>query len=201
MTDKEGRMTTVRCQSADLYRAINLVKHAVAAEDARPILTTILFEGDADGFRLVAADNYRIAVAEIEEASGDVGDWGRRPIPLSELKPLLPILKAEKGEVRLSLETDGRRAHLAGTDWGIDFRVMDGTFPGYRAVLPNHNGHAAVALNAKYLRDAFTAAQASETGISVLHVGDPLVPIEITVKSVGYREIVMPVRVPEDSLA
>lgn len=192
-------MPSVSCLSAELYRAINLVKHAVAQEPERPILTTILFEGDADGFRLVAADNYRIAIAELTEPDGDVADWGRVAIPFTELKPLLTVLKAELGNVTLTFAAAKNRVQLSGKDWSIETVVMDGTWPNYRAVLPERNGHGAVALNAKYLRDAFTSAQASVTGIGLLWVSDPLKPIEITAKSVGYREIVMPVKVAGES--
>src|SRR3972149_3977778 len=77
-------MPKITVHAPDLLRALRLVKHAAAAlEEGRPIIATILFEGDADGFRLVAADNYRIGIAKLD-VEGDRETFGRGPLPLRE---------------------------------------------------------------------------------------------------------------------
>lgn len=119
-------------KSEDLERALGQVIHAAGDDDSRPILATVLFEGDAKGFRLAAADNYRIAVATLSYE--DHQDFGRVPVAREYIPTLRAFLKIRKRVVSLKVARD--RLVVTAPDGAVECRVVDGAYPNYASVIP-----------------------------------------------------------------
>jgi DNA polymerase III sliding clamp (beta) subunit (PCNA family) len=174
-------------QSDAMDKALGRVWHAVATDEERPILATVLFEGVAQGFRLVAADNYRIAIATLSEE--DHSDFGRVALPRMYVSTLRAFLKAWKRTV--SVKVEGERLVVGDSRDQLALRYMNGTFPNYASVIPN--GGPVVGVNPKYLADT---AAATKGLILKLTKGETLeAPFVITAED--YREAIMAVRVAE----
>src|SRR3972149_6391259 len=183
-------MPKITVHAPDLLRALRLVKHAAAdIEDGRPIIATILFEGDADGFRLVAADNYRIGIAKLD-VEGDRETFGRGPLPLDELPVVLAVLGRWKFTAEVTL-ADSRLTFSAGGRTAT-VRTVDGTYPDYRPVLEGER--RTLGVNATFLADIGRATKGTTARI---FVGAWNTPIEVQVEELDYREYIMPVRLAE----
>ena len=180
-------MTTISINAPELSRALKLVKHAAGDDDSRPILSTILLEGDGDGFRLVAADNYRIGIATIE-ATGDVADFGRAPLPVSELPAVLAVLSGWKDGVEVTAKDD--RLTFATKARSLTVHAMQGMYPAYMQVVAE-GARKDIGVNPVFLSDL---GRATKDAVARLRVGEPNAPLEVVVEDLAYREYIMPIR-------
>lgn len=180
-------MTAITVHAPDLVRALKLVKHAAAKDEARPILATVLFEGDAEGFRLVAADNYRIGIADLT-VTGDREAFGRVPLPIRELPVVLAVLADWKEGVEVASADD--RLTFTTKTRSLTVPAMTGMFPAYMSVVPAGE-RKDLGLNPAFLSDL---GGATKNAVARLRVGEWNVPLEVVVAELDYREFIMPVR-------
>lgn len=179
-------MPTISFHAPDLARALRLVKHAAAKEENRPILATILFEADDKGFRLVAADNYRIGIADVD-ASGDLETFGRVPLPVDELPAVLAVLAGWKEAVTVA--ADGEHLTFTTKIRTVTVRTMHGTYPRYETILGGDRTD--IGINPKFLSDLGKATKDAEARLSI---GAWNTPVEVEIESLDYREYIMPIR-------
>ena len=112
--------------------AIAQVGVAASVDEARPILTGIQFAGEEDSLRMVATDGYRLALRDLPGVAPQDG-----LVPVRALRELSKSIGAPKvttaiGERSASFHSD------AGT---MTARLIEGTFPNYRQLLPeSHEG-------------------------------------------------------------
>lgn len=180
-------------RAPDLAAGLAAVWHAIAAEDARPILGTVCFEPAPDALRLVAADNYRIAMYDVPlvaaEVAGTAQFAGRPVLRRADVKALRAILAPLHGPVTLTV-ADGR----LGVDWkdgNAEFRFMDGTYPDYALIL-RPEAPPTVTVNPKYLAEA---GRAFGKAITVaVEIAGPLSPVVLRGAGIPFVEVIMPVR-------
>lgn len=199
---------TVKLVAGRLSAALDTISHASFDNEARPILASILFEGDETGFRLVAADNYRMGVAELEVLEdSDTQGFGRAVVSRDDvpgIRWLLKLAKRHKGTpvpVSISRATgsDGEPDLITFSVLStvITVQAINGVYPNYQEVLAGAiaKGNRTFAFNPRFLGEAGKALRGSPI-VEVL-VSDPLSPIVITADSGDgerYRELIMPVR-------
>lgn len=180
-------MIPMEIESKALNAAIGRVIHAVADNEARPILNCILFEGDEDGLRLIAADNYRIAVADVAE--GDYSALGRINLPMDQVAILRAFLAKYSRSFALS-HADDKLTATDGTDT-VTLRLLHGTFPNYRAVIDVPVPRSTLNVNPKYVMDAMKALK----GAADVQFDLPDSRLQtVYVKATGYSEWIMPIR-------
>ncbi len=112
-----------------LASAIGQVTVAASTDAARPILTGVLFEATDDGVRLVATDSYRLAVRDLP----GIGLGGTGLIPARGLRELPRTVGASKVSVGL----DSREGVFMSDRGSLRLRMIEGTFPKYRSLLPD----------------------------------------------------------------
>ena len=118
----------VEVDGEELAEAINQVVVAASTDSARPILTGVLFESSTEGLRMVSTDSYRLAVRDL----GGVGLEGTGLVPARGLRELPRTIGATKVTARL-----GEREAVFSSDKGtLRLRLIEGTFPKYRSLLP-----------------------------------------------------------------
>jgi DNA polymerase-3 subunit beta len=130
----------------DLQRVIEQVSFSVASEDVRWGLNGAHVEDrtDARGKRLrfAATDGHRLACSELPY-TGDFALTPRMLVPRKALGVLRKLLEGSGGDVQLDFGEGALQLRRPGqTFW---FRLLDGEFPDYKAVIPDKNKHAAVA--------------------------------------------------------
>lgn len=108
--------------------ALSQVAVAASNDDARPILTGVFFESEGGSLRMVATDSYRLAVRDL-------------PSMEAELSGLVPVralreLKRTVGASTLRVAIGAREATFASDRGTLTARLIEGTFPNYRQLIP-----------------------------------------------------------------
>ena len=182
------------------------VVDATAKEESRPVLNCVEVQ-TVGGLRLVAADGFRLGVAEyrpgLRDAENKVSDILARPV-LFDKTDVLAISKVlrstlAKGRATLEVRRDGeQRTLIATNDKGETATASEqpGTFPNWRQLIPTELETEAAALNAWYLQWAgrFCEALNDDSGAARIINLHPTKPARIDAISDEYRGIavVMP---------
>ena len=119
----------VEVDGEELADAIAQVVVAASGDSARPILTGVLFESSSDGVRMVSTDSYRLAVRDL----GGVGLEGTGLVPARGLRELPRTIGATKVTARLG----DREAVFSSERGTLRLRLIEGSFPKYRSLLPD----------------------------------------------------------------
>ncbi|MCA1692618.1 MAG: DNA polymerase III subunit beta [Actinobacteria bacterium] len=124
----------VTLDAAALVGALHQVVPAASKDDARPILTGVLFEAEAGGLRLVSTDSYRLALRDLPGTSF-LGEGQHVLVPSRALGELARVLgSAEQVELRLGAD----EASFAVGGVRLTTRLLEGDFPNYRQLIPQH---------------------------------------------------------------
>jgi DNA polymerase III subunit beta len=162
----------------ELAQAISQVVTAASGDAARPILTGVLFEPGQDGLRLVATDSYRLAVRDLPGVG--IGTSGL--VPARGLREMARTIGAAKVNVAL----EGREGVFASDRGSLRLRLIEGTFPKYRSLLPESYPNRMVVDKADLLDALGRVALVAEDHIPVrLTIGSGGVEVAVTRQDVG----------------
>lgn len=125
-----------------LGEALRQVVRAASNDDARPLLTGVLLATEPTGVRLVATDSYRLALRDLRGTTS-LGDSGDVLVParaLAELQRLTPGAPsdAEGVEAEVGVSTGNSEITFTCGDVRITTRLLEGTYPDYRQLIPDH---------------------------------------------------------------
>ena len=112
-----------------LASAIAQVTVAASNDAARPILTGVLVENGDDGVRLVATDSYRLAVRDLPDVKVELNGL----IPARGLRELSRTV----GSTQVQVAIHDREAVFGSERGSLSLRLIEGTFPNYRQLLPD----------------------------------------------------------------
>jgi DNA polymerase III subunit beta len=114
--------------------ALRQVARAASSDESRPLLTGVLLAAEEDGLRLVATDSYRLAVRDLPGTT--VLREGQKVLvpsrALNELARLVPSsdhITLLLGEREATFEVGSAR---------LTTRLIEGEFPNYRQLIPQH---------------------------------------------------------------
>jgi DNA polymerase-3 subunit beta len=127
--------TTTSVVALELIQGLNQVVRAAANDDARPLLTGVLFTHDNNTLRLIATDSYRLAVRDVPGVDG-IGGTHDLLVParaLQELQRAASTL-ASDAEIGVTL-TDAEICFVVGTTT-IASRLIDGNYPSVLQLIP-----------------------------------------------------------------
>jgi len=122
------------------------VVRAASGDDARPLLTGVLFTNEDGAIRLVATDSYRLALRDLGGAGG-LADGMEVLVParaLAELQRLSPAGGgaggSEQGTGVPDIGVTQGRNEITFTRGPvrISTRLLEGTYPDYRQLIPDH---------------------------------------------------------------
>ncbi len=126
--------------TTELAEALNRVLPFTAKDDARPVLSCVLFRAKEGKLTMVSADGFRLAVANLDCE----GIEGEALINREDLRGIANALRHAK-RVRVSLEASGES--LDGMSLIVDTELirykwtgLDGSFPDYEKLIPNEQG-------------------------------------------------------------
>jgi DNA polymerase-3 subunit beta len=128
---------------AVLGEGLRQVVRAASTDDARPLLTGVLLTHDAGVIRLVATDSYRLALRDLE-GTGGLGEGGDILVParaLAELQRLSPgpgSDAANDGGIDVGVAPGKNEITFVRGAVRITTRLLDGTYPDYRQLIPEH---------------------------------------------------------------
>ena len=128
-----GNTTTIAAQ--DLTQGLNQVVRAAANDDARPLLTGVLFTHDNNTLRLIATDSYRLAVRDVPGVSG-IGGTQDLLVPARALQELQRAASSLASDAEIGvILTDAEICFIVGAST-IASRLIDGNYPSVLQLIP-----------------------------------------------------------------
>jgi DNA polymerase-3 subunit beta len=119
----------VEVDGDEFLSALAQVTVAASHDDARPVLTGVFFESTETGLRLVATDSYRLAVRDLPAVRSAMTGL----VPVRALRELARTVGAKKIQVAIG----SREASFASGRGTLTVRLIEGSFPNYRQLLPS----------------------------------------------------------------
>ncbi|MSR70605.1 DNA polymerase III subunit beta [Candidatus Kaiserbacteria bacterium] len=119
-------------KAADFVRAIHSVAYCASLSAIKPELQSVLLYGNAGKLTAVATDSFRLAEKQIPLRSG--GTVPEMLLPARNAAELMRILEGVGGDVEFYYNDNQLSTQTDGTYYTS--RLLDGTFPNYRQILP-----------------------------------------------------------------
>ena len=129
-----------RTSGADLLSLIRHTSFAVSTEESRPILSGVLWELRGNEMRMVATNGHRLARMSVKTESS-APPASNLIVPPAALR-LVQRLFGDEDE--LELGRDGNFLGFRSGSTEIYTRLIDGTYPNYKQVIPKDNDKVAV---------------------------------------------------------
>ncbi len=168
----------VGIEGSVLTGAISQVAVASSSDQNRPVLTGVLFEEHEGGLRLVATDSYRLGVRDLPDVSAPTQGL----VPARGLRELDRTIGADTIDVTIA----EREAAFHSTRGTLTVRLIEGTFPNYRQLLPESYPNRLVVGKEALLEAIDRAALVAEDHIPVrLAMSAGGVEITVTRQDVG----------------
>jgi len=133
-----GSSLSFKVGVSSLRTALREVLSSVSSDTTRHILNGVLFNIETDGVSLVATDGRRLAVSKLVGVSVDGGPTKSFVLPTKGAGELLSVLEGE-GDVFVLVNDN--HASFQVSNVLLSSKLLDGTFPNYRQVIPSqyHN--------------------------------------------------------------
>lgn len=137
LSDQLDGATQIRIKQGKMKRLLSSVQHAMAQQDIRYYLNGVLVVIENNSIKLVATDGHRLAfiAEEMDE------DYPKLEVILSRktVNELLKQLTDSDDEILIELAEKQVRFNFSDTT--MTSKVIDGKFPDYTRVIPNHTNH------------------------------------------------------------
>lgn len=127
----------ISIEQGKLKRLLASVQHAMAQQDIRYYLNGVLLVIEGSSIKLIATDGHRLAYIAEELDT----EHQKKEVILSRktVNELLKLLT--DSEEKLELELAEKQVRITFSDIVLTSKVIDGKFPDYTRVIPNHNNH------------------------------------------------------------
>ena len=127
--------TTTNIAAQDLTQGLNQVVRAAANDDARPLLTGVLFTHENSTLRLIATDSYRLAVRDVPGVPG-IGGSQDLLVPARALQELQRASSSLPNDAQIGvILTDAEICFIVGAST-IASRLIDGNYPSVLQLIP-----------------------------------------------------------------
>jgi DNA polymerase-3 subunit beta len=128
-----GAITTMA--ALDLVQGLSQVVRAAASDDARPLLTGVLFTNHEGVLRLIATDSYRLAVRDIPGVAAIAGTTDLL-VPARALQELQRVASSLPTDAEIGVTvTDAEICFVVGKST-IASRLIDGNYPSVLQLIP-----------------------------------------------------------------
>lgn len=137
LTEQLETSITIEVSQSILKRLLSSVQYAMAQQDIRYYLNGVLLVVDSNNLKLVATDGHRLAFVSEDIASVA----GKKELILSRktVNELLKLLSDTDETVKIQLAE--KQVRISFGDIVLTSKVIDGKFPDYNRVIPNHVNH------------------------------------------------------------
>lgn len=119
-------------KSADLSRAIRSVAYCASTSTVKPELQSVLLYGESSTLTAVATDSFRLAEKKVPLHAGI--SVPQLLLPVRNAAELMRLLDATKADVELYYNDHQLSTHIGNSYYTS--RLIDGTFPNYRQIIP-----------------------------------------------------------------
>ncbi|MBU8543966.1 MULTISPECIES: DNA polymerase III subunit beta [Roseomonadaceae] len=144
VTRKRGKAWEV--DAAELRRLLTRPAHAISTETARYYLNGIYLHLRQDGATRIlagsATDGHRlfVALADARASAAAPADMPGMIVPRATCGALAALLEGEATGAAVEVTATDNLLSVAGRDWQMDSKLIDGQFPEYDRVIPAPGG-------------------------------------------------------------
>jgi DNA polymerase-3 subunit beta len=134
----EEELSFIDIESTPLGELFKKTLFSVSTEEARPRLTGVHFESGEDGyFQAVSTDGHRLSLAKrrLTEGNTKLGEI----IALIPRKGIATLTKLLEGYAKISFAFNKSDLLVKTSDFTVFIRLIDESFPDYRAIIPKNN--------------------------------------------------------------
>jgi DNA polymerase III subunit beta len=136
----EGGRTVVLSARA-LVEAITDTLVVASTDEARPVLTGLFLQVEGNALVLAASDGYRLAERSVPVA-------GAAPaiaaiVPSRAMGEVARLFRGTGGDLEITLGPLGNQVFFCGAGVELTSRVIDGSYPNYRRLIPETAGTSA----------------------------------------------------------
>ena len=135
ITDEIADESSFVLAQNDLKRLIDLTQYAMARQDVRYYLNGLLLEVTDHRVRAVATDGHRLAIAQIDAATG-MEESKSIIIPRKGVHELVRLLTGEEGN-EIKIRVGSNAIQMSIDDIRFTSKLIDGKFPDYGRVIPD----------------------------------------------------------------
>jgi DNA polymerase-3 subunit beta len=121
-------------KTGDMTKAIRSVAYCASTSTIKPELQSVLLYGEAGKLTAVATDSFRLAEKTVPLRAG--GSVPQLLLPARNAAELMRILESSQGDVEIYYNNNQLSTHVG--DIYYTSRLIDGTFPNYRQILPKN---------------------------------------------------------------
>jgi DNA polymerase-3 subunit beta len=148
----EDSAFAVRVDPQMLREMIAQVEFAAASDDSRPVLAGVLVRFEEERLTLAAADGFRLAVRE-GSLIAPATDRLDIIVPARAVRELARLIGDRSEPIELTVTPNRGQLLVKIEDTGFSSRLIDGTFPDFRQIVPRD-----FATRLELARDEFLAA-------------------------------------------
>lgn len=127
----------IEIEQGVLLRLLGSVQYAMAQQDIRYYLNGVLLVIDGTTIKLIATDGHRLAFI-----SEELRESHKKQEVILSRKTVNELLKLlADSEDKVQLELAEKQVRISLNDVMLTSKVIDGKFPDYNRVIPNHTNH------------------------------------------------------------
>ena len=127
--------TSTSIPAGELVEALRQVVRASSTDDARPLLTGVLFTNEEGTLRLVATDSYRLALSDLAGRAAIAGDRDLL-VPSRALNELQRISSSLPEDTEVGVALSDTEVTFTAGETTISSRLIDGAYPDHRQLIP-----------------------------------------------------------------
>ncbi len=120
-----------------IVEAIDQTVIAATSDRTRPVLTGVLLSSGEDGIRFVATDSYRLALRDMG-INSFLGTNDSALLPAKALVELARLIPPNETDPVVGVGIDDKRIAFRIGDTTITALLIDGSFPSYNQLIPEH---------------------------------------------------------------
>lgn len=133
--ENTGDHVSLSLDSQVMREAIDHVVFAAASDDSRPVLAGVQMEASGDKLTLAAADGFRMSVRTITMASS-LEEPLSIIVPAKAMQEIARILGDADDTIDISVTRNQTQLHAELPDIVFFTRLIDGTFPDLKQIIP-----------------------------------------------------------------
>ncbi len=124
---------SVSIPAPDLVKGLQSVWYASATSSMKPELSSVYVYYDQKHLIFVATDSFRLAEKKVVVKK--ISDFPQTLIPFKNVVDIIRLFSDYKGDVKLSAVKG--QISLSGDDMYVVSRVVEGSFPDYKQIIPS----------------------------------------------------------------
>jgi DNA polymerase III subunit beta len=133
LTPVTGSISTLPAQ--DLVNGLNQVVRAAAKDEARPLLTGVLFTSDNGVLRMIATDSYRLAVRDVPGVT-PLNNGNDVLVPANALTELQRAAANLAADAEIGITVTEAEINFVAGPTNISSRLIDGNYPSVLQLIP-----------------------------------------------------------------